>query len=158
MSDLITPSLLWFIFGCVLLFIEMLTPALIIFFFGFGAWVAAVFAAYTEISFNAEIIVFIVSSLIFLALLRSRVKKLMNKGDSADNVYVEDDFTGRVVQVLTPISPTQSGKVNLNGSQWTATSHEEFAVGDKAYIVGKTSITFHIQRAPLSQTSDGQNG
>ncbi len=74
MSDLITPSLLWFMFGCVLIFIEMLTPALIIFFFGFGAWVAAVFAAYTDISFNAEIVVFIVSSLIFLALLRAKLK------------------------------------------------------------------------------------
>ena len=78
-SELLSPSLLWFLFGCALIFIELLTPSLIIFFFGFGAWVAALFAAYTDVSFNVQLMTFIASSLVFLLLLRNKVRELMGE-------------------------------------------------------------------------------
>lgn len=145
-SELLSPSLLWFLFGCALIFIELLTPSLIIFFFGFGAWVAALFAAYTDVSFNVQLMTFIASSLVFLLLLRNKVRELMGGADEAENAYVEDDFTGRVVLVVEPISPTSRGKIDLNGSQWSAMSDERFEVGEHAYIVGKESITFKVKR------------
>jgi membrane protein implicated in regulation of membrane protease activity len=146
--ELLSPTLLWFLFGCFLLFIELLTPSLVIFFFGFGAWIASVVAAYTDASFNTQILVFIISSLMFLMLLRNKVRELMGAFDHTENKYVEDDFTGRIVTVIEPITPTSRGKIDLNGSQWSAISDDTFAVGEHAYIVGKESITFILKRNP----------
>jgi membrane protein implicated in regulation of membrane protease activity len=133
--------------------IELLAPSLIIFFFGFGAWVASFIAAYTDASFNVQLMVFITSSLVFLMLLRNKVREMMGSGDDQENAYVEDDFTGKLVTVTEPITPTSRGKIDLNGSQWTAISDESFEVGERAYIVGKESITFKVKRsASLTST------
>ena len=153
MTELFTPSLLWFIFGFALIILEVMIPTMIIFFFGFGAWVSSILAAYSQTTFDTQLQVFLISSLIFLALLRSKVKQLMHNVHSEAGSTLEDDLIGKQVQVIESISPTQRGTVDLNGSSWKATSSEVLESGAVAYIVGKESITLQVSRSPVSGQS-----
>ena len=60
---------MWFILGIVLLAVELVSPAFVLFFFGFGAWAAGVTALFVD-DLTIEVIVFGASSIVFLLSLR----------------------------------------------------------------------------------------
>jgi membrane protein implicated in regulation of membrane protease activity len=48
----ISPIIIWFVVGLVLILMEFVIPGLVIVFFGLGAWVAAIFVAiFPEMAF-----------------------------------------------------------------------------------------------------------
>ena len=70
------PALFWFLFGIVCLLLEMLLPGFFMFFFGLGAWCAALVALMPAVSFSVQILVFLAASLALLAFLRVRFKQM----------------------------------------------------------------------------------
>ena len=60
---------MWFILGIVLLAVELVSPAFVLFFVGFGAWAAGVTALFVD-DLTIEVIVFGASSIVFLLSLR----------------------------------------------------------------------------------------
>ena len=69
--------LIWFLVGLPFFIAEMAIPGFILFFFGIGAWfVSIVTAIFPEISFNKQILLFSISSIGSLVLLRSYLKSV----------------------------------------------------------------------------------
>ena len=69
LRDFLRPEIIWFLVGLVLLVMEFALPGLIIGFFGIGAWIVAAVCLITEIGLNAQLAIFIVSSVLSLLLL-----------------------------------------------------------------------------------------
>jgi membrane protein implicated in regulation of membrane protease activity len=67
LNDFLKPELIWFAVGLVLLVAEFIVPGLIIAFFAVGAWIVAGVCLATPISLNAQLGLFIISSVILLA-------------------------------------------------------------------------------------------
>lgn len=65
------------------------------------------------------------SSIILLVVLRKKLQSIfVGKSDnnSSDDI---DGFIGKKVKVIESISPNETGKVVLNGTNWNAESDEE---------------------------------
>ena len=73
-KEFLKPELIWFLMGVILLVMEFVMPGLIIAFFGVGACVVAVVCLFTDISLNAQLIIFIGSSVLSLLCLRRWLK------------------------------------------------------------------------------------
>ena len=69
--------LIWFLIGVAFLVSEMISPVFILFFFGMGAWITSLVIAFLpELNFNQQIIVFSISSLLLLLLLRNYLQNI----------------------------------------------------------------------------------
>ena len=67
------PVLFWFLFGIFCLVLELVMPGFFIFFFGLGAWCAALAGLVPHISMSAQILIFLVASIALLILLRAKL-------------------------------------------------------------------------------------
>jgi membrane protein implicated in regulation of membrane protease activity len=77
MFDNASAELLWFLVGLVLLISELALPGFVIVFFGVGAWITGLLVGVGLLSsFNAQILVFLISSVLTLALFRRKGKRL----------------------------------------------------------------------------------
>ncbi|MDD4355879.1 MAG: NfeD family protein [Smithellaceae bacterium] len=114
----LSPALAWAIVGLVLLIAELATVSFILCFIGLGALIVA---ATTWIgltsSFSGQLIVFSVSSLSLLFLLRKTAKELF-----AGHADVPPDYAGQKVKVVKPIPAGGEGTVIYRGSDWFAFS------------------------------------
>ena len=73
MFDDASAELLWFLVGLVLLLSELALPGFVIVFFGVGAWVTAVLVGFGLLpGFNAQLLVFLITSILALALFRNK--------------------------------------------------------------------------------------
>jgi len=147
----VSPSLAWFTFGFTLFLFELVTPGFFLFFFGVGAWlVSLVQLVSPEGALNhvEQLALFITSSVVCLALFRSRLSELLNRETNEASALVEQEQVGRRVSVVRAISPDHPGRVLVHGVEWSARSDEALAEGEVAEVVGRESITLVVRRAP----------
>ena len=69
------PELVWFIIGLVLFLLELVLPGFVIFFCGVGAWVTALLCLIANPGINLQAIVFAVTSILSLVLLRKMIQR-----------------------------------------------------------------------------------
>jgi len=147
LKDFLKPELIWFLVGLVLLIMEFVMPGLIIAFFGVGAWIVAIICLFIDIPLNAQLLIFIVSSVLSLLLLRKWLKGIfmghvVSKQDIKENL---EEFVGQRAVVKERIVPNGRGKVEFHGTDWTAESDEEIAEGTAVEIIGKDNITLKVK-------------
>ena len=140
------PGLLWFIAGLVLLLTELFAPALILMFFGLGAWIVTVLYLLFNIGLPAQLIVFAVSSIVLLAFLRKKLKPVFfgyvsSKQDAGHNI---DDFYGKEAVVLARIEPGKPGKVEFNGVAWDAVSEAILDVDARVRIIDRIGLKLKV--------------
>ena len=87
------PPLIWFLVGLGLVLMEFMIPGTITVFFGFGAWIAALttWLGFTS-SLAWQLIVFSVSSVLLLLLLRRRLRDQFlghSSGDQRGTVFLQ---------------------------------------------------------------------
>ncbi len=147
--NLMQPALIWFVVGLVLFVAEMMAPAHVIVFFGFGAWIVAAICLLKPVSLNIQLVIFIISSILVLAGLRNRFKALFSGHTSAVQNPTKDmdDFAGKRAIVKETIVPQKSGKVELNGTLWSADASEEIAVGDTVVVVSRENLLLKVKRS-----------
>jgi membrane protein implicated in regulation of membrane protease activity len=146
-QEYLKPELIWFLVGLLLLLAEFVIPGLVIFFFGVGAWIVALCCGIFDPGINTQLIVFIVSSVLSLVLLRTWLKGIF-MGHSSDQQELTEDiaeFRGKRVTVKTEITPQKPGKVEFNGADWTATADASIPAGTTAEITGKESLTLKVK-------------
>ncbi|MBM4290153.1 MAG: NfeD family protein [Deltaproteobacteria bacterium] len=95
-----------------------------------------------------QLALFITSSVVCLALFRSRLSELLNRETNEASALVEQEQVGRRVSVVRAISPDHPGRVLVHGVEWSARSDEALAEGEVAEVVGRESITLVVRRAP----------
>ncbi|MHC4510673.1 MAG: NfeD family protein [Planctomycetota bacterium] len=146
-KDFLTPEIIWFLVGLILLLFEFALPGLIVGFFGVGAWIVALVCLVTEIGINAQLLIFIASSVLSLALLRRWLKGVFlgHAGSKQDLKHNLEEFVGQRAVVKEKIAPKLGGKVEFHGSNWEARADEEIAEGTVVEIVGKDNITLRVK-------------
>ena len=140
------PGLLWFIAGLALLLTELFAPALILMFFGLGAWIVTVLYLLFKIGLPAQLIVFAVSSIVLLVFLRKKLKPVFlgyvsSKQNSGQNI---DDFFEKEAVVLARIEPGRQGKVEFNGVDWDAVSEHSIDVDARVKIIDRTGLKLKV--------------
>ena len=144
-GTLFTAEVIWFLIGVGLLLLELVAPGLIFVFFGIGAWITAAALLGIDLSLNAQLLLFAVTSLGSLLLLSRSIKKkymdvYINGVEDADN-----GFIGSQAVSLTEIAPGKDGKVEFNGSQWEACSTTPIESRMAVTIVGMKSIKLIVE-------------
>jgi membrane protein implicated in regulation of membrane protease activity len=148
------PPLIWFLVGLGLILLEFVIPGAIIVFFGVGAWIAALFSWLGVTSSLAwQLIIFSVSSVLLLLLLRRRLRAQFlghssGEQDLNDNL---DEFVGHVVTVTDSIRAGAPGRVEFKGASWEARSEYSFQPGDRAVITDRDGIQILI--GPMNPSS-----
>lgn len=139
----LTPELFWFLLGLVLLIAELALPGIIIMFFGIGAMITAL-TTWLGITPNAtsQNVVFAVSSVVLLFVLRQRLQKIF-VGTTTDD-SVEDEFTGKEARVLYPIDDAQ-GKIEFKGAEWNARSSQNCPANTLVVIERREGLTLHVR-------------
>ncbi len=144
----ISPEILWTLMGIVFVFVEFFIPGLVIAFFGAGALITAL-TTWIGVTphLAGQLIVFMVSSILLLVLLRKFMKKTF-LGDSKEKgthniVNVE---IGRIVPVVEYLQPGEvGGKVRYQGALWNATSSEKIAPGESVRVSGCENLTLTVE-------------
>ncbi|MBN1848800.1 MAG: NfeD family protein [Deltaproteobacteria bacterium] len=144
------PTLIWFLVGLVLAFLEFAVPGVILVFFGAAAWIVA-FTAYIGLTstIESQLLTFIVASILLLVFLRRWVKGKFHGHvrDVQDPSRNLDEFTGKDVLVLEDVLPGKTGGyVEFKGASWSAVSEETIHKGDLAVIIGLDGLTLKIKK------------
>lgn len=139
----------WAIGGLILIFLELFIPGLVIAFFGVGALVTAL-TTWIGISpsLPLQLLVFILSSILLLVLLRKYMKKIFYGGIKSEEEL--PNFTveiGKIVPVIEFIQPGEvGGKVRYQGSNWSARAEEPIPPGESVKIIGCDNITLIVKK------------
>lgn len=140
---------LWAIAGLILIFLEFMMPGLVIAFFGIGALVTALFTLLgITNSLALQFVVFIVSSLLSLILLRRYFTRIFRGQLAGDNDALEFNLdVGKIVPVIEPIVPGKSGgKVKYQGSLWPASADEPIEAGEDVKIKSRDNLTIIVEK------------
>ena len=144
----VPPALLWFLFGISCFVLELLLPGLLLFFFGIGAWCAALGVWLVPMPLSMQILIFLSTSIVTLVLLRARFQKMF-KGTALE-VDVGDDFVpeGAIAEVVEDIVPPAAGKVKYGGTFWQAVAEEPVTRGERVRVLAKNNLSLSVE--PLS--------
>ena len=135
-------KMIWFIAGLAMILLEFVAPGVVVVFFGIGAWVVAcgMWIGLIE-SVPAQCMTFAISSLLLLFVLRRYVTSWFVGMTTTASGNVEEEFIGRTVRVTRAIGGGEAtGKVELKGAEWTASSDEELLPGRFAKVVDREAI------------------
>lgn len=125
--------IVWAILGVLLLIIESMTVSLTSIWFAIGAFSAMVLAI-LNLPFWAQIISFLVFSIVMAIFTRPFFVKYLKIGTTKTNV---DSLIGKEAIVTQLIEPFKTGQVKLNGQIWTALSenHEPIEVAQRVEVL-----------------------
>ncbi|MCL2457275.1 MAG: NfeD family protein [Desulfobulbus sp.] len=139
-----SPVLIWFLAGIVFLALELALPGLVVFFFGVGAWCAALAFALYPVPLAGQFMVFLAASLLSLLLFRSTFKKVF-LGRKLDTDAMEGGMSpGSTGEVIADILPPALGTVKYAGSFWKATADVPLVKGTVVRIVEKINLTVKV--------------
>lgn len=135
-DKLITPWLVWFLIGIGLAFLELYLPGFIVLFFGLGCWFVAGSLLLWDLSLNQQLLIFLVTTIVSLLLLRKWVMQIFRGASSDKQDDGFDDFPkGTHVRVMKTITPTEYGRIQYRGTAWYATAEETIEQGATVEII-----------------------
>ncbi len=140
----ISLTLAWFLVGIAFYLTELALPGFIIFFFGIGAWCAALAVFLFDISLTNQLIVFLIGSLISLFSLRSYLKGVFlgKNTEQADSVISNNKTsTGTVIE---DIMPPAEGKIKYAGTFWRAASSQQITAGTVVEIIEQEDLLVRV--------------
>ena len=144
MENFLTAAVIWIIIGFVFFLLEFVLPGLILFFFAVGAWIVAILCLFIDLSVNAQLIIFLISSVLSILLLRKWFSKILWKRKHSSEL-LEDEFLGKTAKADTAISPGENGKVDFKGTTWPAASEDIIEKGENVIIIGNESILLFVK-------------
>lgn len=144
---LLQSEVIWFLIGLGLILLELVVPGLVLVFFGVGAWITALACLLFGVDINTQLLIFLISSVSTLALLRKALKKRYMDRKSPDG-DLEDEYIGQEAVALTAFGTGEVGKVMFKGTNWEAVSQQAVTPGQRLRITGYKSIRLFVE--PLS--------
>nr|WP_242935151.1 NfeD family protein [Leptospira kobayashii] len=141
---------LWIIGGILFLALEFVFPGTFIMFLGIGGIITGITARLIPMSFTAQVVIWMISTLASLILGGSAVKKLF-KSESTVDPFIKDDYLQQIVPVETDILVGQlGGKVRFQGTVWDAISQKErIPKGSQVRILSRDNLTFTVEKISL---------
>ena len=147
MEDFFRPEIIWCCLGILMLMAEFMCPGFVILFFGIGALAVALICLFVPISINAQIIIFLIVSLITLFSLRKWVKNVF-KGLTADKDKMQkniDSYVGETAKVVEDIKTNSAGRIEFHGTMWNAISSTDIPKGTTVVIEEQNNLTFKVK-------------
>ena len=142
-----TSTFIWFLVGFSLFLLEAFFPGLILFFFGFGAWITALSTWWFPVPLGWQLLLFSASSTILLFVLRRYLSSIFS-GRSIQNQNPEgedfDEYIGQKAVVKAPITPTKLGRVEFHGTLWRAEANEILEIETPVKIIERNNITLTV--------------
>lgn len=127
---------IWLAIFILAIIIESISQDLIAIWFGLGAVISLILSAFPSIPWYIEVVVFAFVSLLVMILTRPLAKRLLLHVTKSTNV---DDFVGKKVKVISPISEFKNGEVKINDIIYHASLQdnvtEEIPVGEIVEII-----------------------
>jgi inner membrane protein len=137
-------SVIWFVIGLAFFLLEFVLPGFILFFFGIGAWIVGATTLFTDIPLSAQLAIFLISSIVTVAVFRNWVKRKLGMNRATADV-LEDEFLGKSALCISAIAPGANGKVEFKGASWEATSTDHINAGETIIITGNQSILLIVR-------------
>ncbi|MCA6085203.1 NfeD family protein [Candidatus Endomicrobiellum agilis] len=134
----------WLIIAVVLIIFEIATPSIFFFICLAVGSVFAALAAYFGISSWIGFVIFIVTSILSLYLIRPIFKKMINKSETVNSNI--DVLIGMVAVVTERITPSKIGFVKVLSEIWRAESDVELEVGEIVKIKKIDGTTLTVKK------------
>src|SRR5690606_20940959 len=113
--DFLSLPQLWLIVGLVMLFAELVSVTLVFVFFAIAAFITSLLAATGLVkSWEYQIIVFSVISIVATLVLRKPAKRWINRSDQKDY----NEFAGQTAMVVKGIPADGEGRIYSRGPEW----------------------------------------
>jgi membrane protein implicated in regulation of membrane protease activity len=148
-------GVVWFVIGIGFFLTEMFVPAFVLLFFGIGAWVTAGITFFTPL-LEMQALCFILSSLLSLILLRSRLRSVFSGQSRKPSGQTEHPMTGRRGVVSKRILPNEVGEISSGGSYWMAVSESDIPEGSQVKVNGTLANDGIILCVALSTDTEGE--
>ncbi len=141
-------SWLWVYAGCALMFLELIVPGFVLFFFGLAAATVGVLRAVFGEAFDVswQLATFSLASVVYIAVLRRLLKKVFVGGKVEAATDFDNESVGRVGRVTEPIDPPKSGRVLIGDAEWTAVADMPIAAGSDVRVVAQNNLTMSVER------------
>lgn len=140
-------ELIWFLIGFGFLISEFFLTGFISVFFGLGAWVTSFLIWALHLSLNAQLVSFLMASILSLLLLRKKLANIFS-GTSSGKIPPGnhlDDFIGQSAKVVQTIHPQEPGRISFRGTEWIAESDQEIFVGSMVQITKQNNLTLTVK-------------
>ncbi|MCR5787149.1 MAG: NfeD family protein [Acholeplasmatales bacterium] len=134
----------WFVVALMALVIELQTTELVSAWFIVGAFCSMIVSAIWPKQYVAQIVTFVIVSIIALLVLRPVLtKKLkLNEKSPADSINTMIGYKGFAESDVNE----DGGHVNINGTSWEAVSDEVISKGEKVIVVEEKNITLKVKK------------
>ena len=147
--------ILWIILGVVLIIAEIFTLGFVLFFFGIGAFAAAL-AGGLGFGFGLQFLVFACVSITLTAMSRTIFAKYFSQDDENAVKMGMDSLPGQIgTVILSSRGALQEGAVKVYGSTWTAFPIDDempLIEGEKVEVVRVQGSSIYVQRIEDSKT------
>ena len=132
--------LIWFLIGVGFLIAEFIIPTFILFFFAIGAVIVSIVTAFYDLSINSQIILFALSSIISLILLRNYMNNIFKGEESkGKDKYFDNSINSNenIAIVSKTIQSNNFGEIKYKGTFYKAQSENLIEKGKKVKVVNK---------------------
>ena len=123
--------------------IEILTMDLSSVWFSVGSVFALIVAVFAEEEYVAQIIVFILSSIILMISLRPLFKRHLQKNEIKTNA---DSLVGKIANCTKAIVNGDRGEVKIEGKIWTAIANEDVQIGEKVTVLSIQGVKLVVRK------------
>jgi membrane protein implicated in regulation of membrane protease activity len=146
--DFLDAGWLWLYAGAGLMLAEILMPGFVVFFFGLSAATLGALILVLPEAFHLtlawQLALFSIFSVVYLVTLRRYLKSVF-LGDSEDRLSAADDFSGRIGEVVAPISQGLPGRVLVGDAEWDAVAVGNIAAGSKVKVLSRKNLTLTVE-------------
>ena len=123
----------WIVLGIALSVAEIFIPTFFLFWFGLGAFAAAVVSVFYGLVF--QLIAFVVASALLLIFTRPIAVKMLLRKESPREINI-DAIVGKRAEVVKRIDPLSgTGMVKINGELWRAVTEDNSVVEVENYVL-----------------------
>ena len=140
---------LWLGSGIFLMATELLLPGLVMVFVGMGALTVAIsmYFGYVD-GYVYQLMIFFISSSIYLSTLRFLVLRFVPTDTQKENINEDDKVIGSIVEVVADIKSGEFGRVEQSGSSWQARTEGDQTIlkGEQVKIIGRNNITWMVKK------------
>ena len=142
--DFLSNGWIWMYVGAGLMLAEILTPGFVMFFFGLSAATVGLLVLLLPEPLNPSLMwqlaLFSLFSLIYLVTLRRYVKNVF-LGDNGKDAALGDEFSGRIGETITSLSPGVPG----GDAEWDAVSASPIAAGARVRVTARRNLTLTVE-------------
>ena len=140
-------SWLWIYAGAILMFLELISPGFVIFFFGLSAATVGLCSFIFGAGFTLtwQLAAFSVFSILYLVFLRRWMKNLFWGDSERTAADFNNELVGRVGTITEPINTPLTGRVMIGDAEWTAAADSSLAQGAHVKVVSQSNLTLKVE-------------